>query len=302
MDSDTRWKVKILAPQSKNLSERQNAFLTALTAKLERNKLQVVPDSPSRASVEDRYKLICDCDGMIILAFGQWEGCRLGETDDDSAILPSEFTHIGIVQAALSKRPYLILREKSVAERGALRRNFALAPMDLPKSLDTDWLEADKFESEFQGWLKKVRARSHVFLGYSSQAATVANSISDYLTKGHGLKVHHWSEFAATESILDSIERAEKSTNCGIFLFMADDALSAGDGRQFAPRDNVVFEAGYFAGAKRRSRSLIIRERGAKIPTDLGGIIDLEIDSRENIDNIKPSLSRYIARMLSGDD
>jgi len=301
MGRDSRWRVKILAPQSKNLSERQNAFVAAVTAKLKRADLQVLDDSPSSASVEDRYKVICDCDGIVILAFSQWEGCRLGE-DDDSAILPSEFTHIGIVQAALSKRPYLVLREKSVAERGALRRNFALPPIDLPKSLDTDWLEADKFKSEFQGWLKKVKARSHVFLGYSSQAAAVANSISDYLTSEHRLRVQHWHEFPPTESILDSIERAEKSTNCGIFLFMADDALKAGQGQQFAPRDNVVFEAGYFAGAKRRSRSLIIRERGAKIPTDLGGILDLEIDSRKNIDNIKPKLSGYIARMLSGDD
>src|SRR5665213_1385782 len=47
MGRDSRWRVKILAPQSKNLSERQNAFVAAVTAKLKRR-----PASARRFAVE----------------------------------------------------------------------------------------------------------------------------------------------------------------------------------------------------------------------------------------------------------
>jgi hypothetical protein len=40
---------------------------------------------------------------------------------------------------------------------------------------------------------------------------------------------------------------------------------------QAVPRDNVVFEAGYFIRAKGKDRVLIVREAGAKTPADLGG-------------------------------
>jgi predicted nucleotide-binding protein len=39
------------------------------------------------------------------------------------------------------------------------------------------------------------------------------------------------------------------------------------------PRDNVVFEVGYFSALKGERKVLIIREAGLKMPADLGGNI-----------------------------
>ena len=80
---------------------------------------------------------------------------------------------------------------------------------------------------------------------------------------------------------------------------MADDKVGTGAKREFAPRDNVVYEAGYFAGAKGRHRSLIIREKGAKVPTDLGGILYLELAKRSSISEIETKLREDLERMLS---
>ena len=100
--------------------------------------------------------------------------------------------------------------------------------------------------------------------------------------------------------IWDSIERAERLTDGGIFLFMSDDSISVGDGaKRFAPRDNVVYEAGYFAGAKGRSRTLIIREEGVKLPTDLDGILCLQIKGRRSISAIETKLMQHIERILT---
>jgi hypothetical protein len=299
---DTRWKVKILSPQNKNLSKEQNAFKIALEQRLREAGLELIEDSPSRASAGNRFNAIRDSDGIVILGFEQWKGRRYIGARQEDAILPSEFTHIGIVQAALSGRPYLILRQKSLSARGALRNGFADAPVDLPNSLDPEWLKSDRFNGELDEFLKRVRARCHVFLGYSSQADEVANQLSRFLTEKLKLRIYDWKNFPTGKSIWEAIEDAERLTNCGIFLFMEDDLIGSGKNKKFAPRDNVVFEAGYFAGAKRKSRSLVVREKNAKIPSDFGGILVLELASRRSIATIETKLTDRLDRMLNGTD
>ena len=81
---------------------------------------------------------------------------------------------------------------------------------------------------------------------------------------------------------------------------MADDKVSGAAGRQSAPRDNVVFEAGYFAGAKGRHYTTIIRERTAKIPSDLGGVLYLELTDRADISGIAPKLRQQLIAVQEG--
>jgi hypothetical protein len=297
---DTRLRIRILSAQTKNLSDQQNAMRSALVSQLEARGLNVLCRELGRAGVSDRYNMIRDSDGIIVLAFEQWKGRRTVSGKEDEAIMPSEFSHIAITQAALSERPYLILREKSLSLRGALRGSFADAPIDLPKSLDPGWLQSEKYSGELECFLDKVRTRCHVFLGYSSQASEVANLLSRFLTEKLKLRVYDWKDFPAGKSVWEAIEDAERLTNCGIFLFMEDDVIGNGRNKKFAPRDNVIFEAGYFAGAKGKSRSLIIREKDAKIPTDFGGILYLELASRKSIAAIETKLTEQIARMVGG--
>ncbi len=51
--------------------------------------------------------------------------------------------------------------------------------------------------------------------------------------------------------------------------------------RGAAPRDNVVFQAGYFASVKGDDRILIIKESSAKMPADLGGKIYVPMENGE---------------------
>ena len=116
----------------------------------------------------------------------------------------------------------------------------------------------------------------------------------------HAVLLWH-EEFDPGDAIWESIERAERLTKCGLFLFMADDELAAGGEQAFAPRDNVVYEAGYFAGAKGRKNSLVVRENGAKVPTDLGGILYLPLDDRKDVSPIEAKLREHLERMLNAD-
>ncbi len=60
------------------------------------------------------------------------------------------------------------------------------------------------------------------------------------------------------------------------------------------PRDNVVFEAGYFSALKGKAKVLIVRESGAKMPADLGGDIYAALANKEHIEPIKPVLRKFM--------
>src|SRR5262249_2475318 len=150
-----------------------------------------------------------------------------------------------------------------------LKRGLLHPIIDMPSSLDPDWFDSPEFKEEFDKWANEARKFRDVFLGYSTQADEIGDRLGKYL-RGLGLQAYDWHDFPASQTIWDSIQEAIHFTRCGVFLFMADDKLQSRV-REYAPRDNVVYEAGYFAGARGRERTLIIRETGAKVPTDLGG-------------------------------
>jgi predicted nucleotide-binding protein len=60
------------------------------------------------------------------------------------------------------------------------------------------------------------------------------------------------------------------------------------------PRDNVVFEAGYFSGLKSKRNVLIVREAGSKMPADLGGDIYAALTDRNDIGPIERTLTAFI--------
>lgn len=59
----------------------------------------------------------------------------------------------------------------------------------------------------------------------------------------------------------------------------------------------MVFEAGYFASAKGKSRVLIIRESGAKMPADLAGDIHASLESRSDLSAVEKTLRQFLANL-----
>jgi predicted nucleotide-binding protein len=168
----------------------------------------------------------------------------------------------------------------------------------LPKGADRSFFESPKFLRPFENWKKRVRDRSDVFLGYCSKSGGTADNIKTYLSGELKASVLDWAEdFRPAGTILERIESAARRCSGGIFLFTRDDVIDSG-GEEAAPRDNVVFEAGYFAHAKGKDRVLIVREKGAKMPADLGGDIYANLSDRSNIASIKPVLKGFVEKNL----
>ena len=79
---------------------------------------------------------------------------------------------------------------------------------------------------------------------------------------------------------MEEIARATVTCRCGLFLFTADDPIEGSPTKTAIPRDNVLMEAGYFMSAHTARRMVVVREKGTKMPADLGGMIYLTIESR----------------------
>jgi predicted nucleotide-binding protein len=110
--------------------------------------------------------------------------------------------------------------------------------------------------------------------------------------------VHNWAmDFRAGLSILEEINRARTNCTAAVFLFSEDDPLEGHDGAA-APRDNVVFEAGYFISAKGPERCLVVREGKAKMPADIGGAIYEHLEKGKSVSTIESRLKQFLDNNL----
>jgi len=77
-----------------------------------------------------------------------------------------------------------------------------------------------------------------------------------------------------------------------IALFTPDDMVKAGESSVFQPRPNVLFELGWFYGRFGPNRVLILKQEGAGVPSDLGGVLtkNFQTNVKEVITDIEKEL------------
>lgn len=111
-----------------------------------------------------------------------------------------------------------------------------------------------------------------LFVGCSTESLTIAEEIQLQL-KHVDIDVQIWTNgvFLASGTTIDDLQAAADRADFAAFLFAPDDVVISRDVESRAPRDNTVFELGFFMGNLDRSRTFIIKEHASeiKIPTDL---------------------------------
>ncbi|WP_170320065.1 TIR domain-containing protein [Polyangium spumosum] len=212
--------------------------------------------------------------------------------------MPTEYTHFEGAMALAFDKQMLIVKDETVTPRGIAFLGGGHYILSRPSASSPAWLDSEDFQRQFTIWRDAIGRRHHVFFGYSGKATDTANRIIRYLLS-IGVAVRDWqTDFRLAGVILDEIEEAAKTCLGGIFLFSKDDELVSGDATHAAPRDNVVFEAGFFMHAVGRERTLIIREEGTKMPADIGGGIYLPLKDRNNTSTIETQLRKFIETRL----
>lgn len=237
------------------------------------------------------------CVGAVIFAFPRWTLREEDDSKDDRVLLPTEGNHYEGAVANTLGLPTLIVAVRGIEDAGIAYTGGGKPITFMPQVADVGWIEQETFQHRYTLWLDKLKERRDVFLGYCSKASNTANTINLFLKKLN-VNVLDWVDFSAGGNILDEIERASSITSAGIFLFTQDDFLEEAQADRAAPRDNVVFEAGYFTQSKGRERVLIIREEGVKMPADVGGNIYLPLKNRNDISSIETQLRSFVEKRL----
>jgi len=139
--------------------------------------------------------------------------------------------------------------------------------------------------------------RPRLFLGSASETEAIANAIGKGL--GARVELHHWRKvFALGELNLQALRREAAECDFAVFVWGMEDTTVARGKRSGSPRDNVVYEAGLFAGALGEHRVFVAHAEKTKIPSDYLGITTAAFDPRRpDIDTIANRIIGRVAQL-----
>jgi hypothetical protein len=233
------------------------------------------------------------CVGALIIGLPRWI-YSVGNRLERHA---TEYSHYEGALARAIGVPVFLMAEQGLAHRGIFHQSADYV-VEIPTGADRNWLNDRGLIVRLERWINELHDRRDFFLGYSTKTEGTAQAIKRFLERDVGATVLDWkTDFPPAGWILGEIEKAAKRCSAGIFLFTRDDDLR-GSGNRVAPRDNVVYEAGYFAAFKGKNRALVILEKGAKLPTDLGGYNYISLEDQADIVPIKTEIERFIHLQL----
>ena len=233
---------------------------------------------------------------MLVLAFSQWEGRRLNR-EQKGVVFPSEFSHIAAVMAVSAKKPLLVLLEKTVAGRGAFRRSFVHPVIDLPAAMSLAWLDLAEFQKPLtRGPSKSMSSNTYSWDILRSQKIPQISYTNFYRkSSGSGSLTGGIFRPATRFGILSS----------GPSVFQAVAFFFLWPMTRWGARELLNWRPGTISSMKPdtlrpkgRPQSLIVRQEGTKIPSDLGGILYLGLANPADIGPIETRLREHIERML----
>lgn len=252
-------------------------------------------------SAERAIEVMRQCDGALILALMR----RNNSAGDDYEPIPSEYSHFEGALAFACNLPTLVFAEEGMPERGILSNSAGSFIMRISIQKPSAWPNNTQLlnSAPFEKWVSRVRERYDIFLAYCSKADAVARNIKQFLTNEAGMRVLDWAtDFRPGRTIMDEVARATATCRCGVFLFTADDPIEGSPTPTVVPRDNVLLEAGYFMSAHGARRTVIVRERGTKMPADFGGIIYLTIERRNQWKKAAREIADAVRKQMSDNE
>lgn len=140
-----------------------------------------------------------------------------------------------------------------------------------------------------------------IFFGYCNQSHSTALLIKDFLSVTFPrIRIIDWKwDFRSSRTIIEEIEQTAKRVTAALFLVTGDDLLASDNADSIAaPRDNVIFEIGYFAARLGVEKTILIVEAQAKMPSDLGGIRVIPMESRGDTRTIETQLRVALSSAL----
>ncbi len=141
-----------------------------------------------------------------------------------------------------------------------------------------------------------------VFIGSSKECTGIMAKVAYWLEQT-GCQPQRWDEpglFRPGEYIFQALLAAAQSVDAAILIFGEDDITWRRGGALVpAPRDNVLLEYGLFAAILGPKRTLVCRVGSAKTPTDIDGIVYLNL-TPETLEQSRLELTTWVEWMKAG--
>jgi CRP/FNR family transcriptional regulator, cyclic AMP receptor protein len=146
--------------------------------------------------------------------------------------------------------------------------------------------------------VRQPNPKAIVFIGSSVESLEVAREIQDGLAHDNVLaKVWTDNVFQASSTSVEDLEQELEQADLAVLVVGPDDHVTSRKTESEAPRDNVIFELGFFMGGLGRERTFVVRPRGLdlKIPSDLRGVSFFEY-----VDGSPETLAPRLAPVCNG--
>ena len=116
--------------------------------------------------------------------------------------------------------------------------------------------------------------RPPLFIGCSTEGIKIARAIQELLVEDFEVEIWNQGVFGLTKGNIDNLIEIGNKFKFGVFVLTPDDVVISRGESTSSPRDNVIFEIGFFLGKIGRERTFIVHELSSdiKIPSDLAGI------------------------------
>lgn len=140
--------------------------------------------------------------------------------------------------------------------------------------------EADRVRAR-NAHIRQRNSLPVLFIGSASESLDVVRAIQNELRHDGDFRVRPWTAggvFGASKFPIETLEREVASADFAALILTPDDVVAFRNQISSAPRDNTIFELGYFMGVLARERTFMILPKGAevKIPSDLLGLTAME--------------------------
>lgn len=145
-------------------------------------------------------------------------------------------------------------------------------------------------------YVRTPNPRPVLFIGSSAEGLPIAREIQS-LFAHDDLLPKPWTDcFRPSASSIENLEREVAAADFAILVLGPDDVVESRGTVQDAPRDNVVWEHGFFTGGLGRGRCFLVKPRGAslKLPSDWGGVTILDYDAAGTLDDLSSRLGSVV--------
>lgn len=211
-------------------------------------------------------------------------------TVGEMSALNPEILRAATIEADETTVTWKITHEQLESIANAHPRLWKLFAMDLAGRLE----QRNKL-------VARPNARPRVFLICSAEALDIAECIRAGLDH-EDATIEIWSDekiFPAGGYPIEALERAVDDADFGIAIAQPDDLVRSRDRQASVPRDNVIFELGFFLSRLGRSRTLLLVPRGesVQLPSDFKGLTPLHYKTGGEGEKLSSALGPTVYRI-----